>query len=85
MHCHVNEQFLVQGNQGKYCQNMLRSLLIQGKFFFMFPYSRYFFMLHSSFLTVCGGVTYDTGDEDTECDHQLVHSYQDTPKKIENA
>jgi hypothetical protein len=42
-------------------------------------------MLHSSFLTVCDGVTYDTGDEDAECDHQLVHSYQDTPKKIENA
>jgi hypothetical protein len=28
-------------------------------------------------------LTYDR-DEDTECDHQLVHSDQDTPKKIEN-
>ncbi len=28
---------IVQGYHGKYCQNVLRSLLMQGKLFFMFP------------------------------------------------
>jgi hypothetical protein len=84
MHWHVNEQFLVQGNQGKFCQNVLRSLLIQGKNFFLCFLKADIFSCFIFPFSVWR-VTYDTGDEDTECDHQLVHSYQDTPKKIENA
>jgi hypothetical protein len=83
MHCHVNEQFLVQGNQGKYCQNVRRSFPTHEKNFFSYfltaDVHTLFFLFNSVWLT------YDTGDENTECDHQLVHSYQDTPKKKENA
>ncbi len=74
------EQLPCTRKSRKVLQNMRISFLIHEENLFL-HFLRYFFMLHSSFLTVCGGVTYDTGDEDTECDHQLVHCYQDTPKK----